>query len=274
MTGADRTARLVAVGAGYRALVLAGAFSVLAGCAHLGPAERESLMRASDLYSRNETSSAIARLDRLINDFGQAVEISEAYYLRGLCRTRKGELQAASEDFERAVRKSKRDDLTARCKASLAAIAYRCGDWARAAKLYGEAVPDLPDQPPTDVILYYTGVAMRRAGKWEEAALQFARICRRFRHRSIVADVRRLAGWRHKHYAIQLGAFKDEANAEKALQSFRAKRLDHLTSENLPRNGYALWVVMAGRYPTYGEAEAALAQVRLVEPKAYIIPQP
>ena len=62
------------------------ALGALAGCTHLGPAEKESLIQANQLYSRGELSAACARLDRLIADYDGAVEIAEAYYLRGLCR--------------------------------------------------------------------------------------------------------------------------------------------------------------------------------------------
>jgi len=269
MVPGSRRARPVS---GYGSFVWAAAFSALAGCTTLPEAERQSLIAASDMYRRGEISSATARLDRLISNYGQTVEIAEAYYLRGLCRTKGRELAGASEDFEQALSKSKRDDLTARARASLATIAYKQGNWAKAAELYTAAIPDLPDRPPKDEILYGAGICLQRIGKWREAAFQFGRILSKFRGRPIAADARRTAGWPHEYYSIQLGAFQNADNAEQAVRSFRAKGVAAVRSENLPRNGYAMWVVMAGRYRAYAEAAAALPQLRRIQEEAYIIP--
>jgi len=259
---------------GYQALALATWFILPAGCAHLGPAERQALIQANEMYARDQTSAAVARLDRLISDFDQAPEIAEAYYLRGLCRTRKGELQAAREDFKRAIDRSKRADLTARCRASLAAIAFREGDWLEAANLYEEALDGLPVQPPSDEIRFSAGVAAQRAGRWKDAAIHFARLLREFRDRPLAADARRMAAWRHEYFAIQLGAYQDAANAEKTVSTYKARGLPQVVVQHLPRGGQSLWVVMAGQYATYSKALAALPRVRGVEPNAHIIPQP
>jgi len=267
---------MLRAGARHGALVWAGLFSALVGCTHLGPAERQVLIQASELYGRNETCAAISRLDRLIGGFGDAVEIAEAYYLRGLCRARRGELGPAGADFEEAIdkNKSKRDDLAARCWASLGALAYRRGNWDEAAVRYEKAVRHLPDQPPTDEVLYYAGVAMQRAGWWEEAAEQFGRILNKHRHRPIAAEARRLAAWQHDYFAVQLGAFQDAKQAEQAERSFRATSLDAVRLENHPRGGYAMWVVLAGRYPTYADASVGLRRARAVQSDAFIIPRP
>ena len=245
---------------------------LIAGCASLGPAEREALVDASALYSRGQTASAAARLDPLIRDFSEAAEISEAYYVRGLCRFRNRELQGASEDFEQARRKSRRADLTARCRASLATIAYQRGDWKRAADSYEAALPDLPDQPPKDQMLYAAGEAMQRCGRWRQARLEFAGILHRFRDRPIAADARRMAGWNHEYYSIQLGVYQNVDNAARAVRDYREKGLVGVVQENQPRDRAALWVVMAGRYPTYADARSALDRVRRIKSDACIIP--
>jgi septal ring-binding cell division protein DamX len=81
-----------------------------------------------------------------------------------------------------------------------------------------------------------------------------------------------MAAWRHPFYSIQLGAYRDADNAEKAVVTFRQQGLD-ASQEYLPRNGQSLWVVMAGRYATLRDAEAALAGIRQrQQPQASIIP--
>jgi len=256
---------------GYRTLALIMAISSLSGCTRLPDTERQTLIRASDMYSRGETTSAVKKLDQLINDYHQTNEIAEAYYLRGLCRIRNGQDLPAIEDFERAIQKSTRDDLTALCRASMAALAYKRGDWGKAAELYKKAIPDLPDRSPTDVILYCAGISFQRIGKWRDAAYQFGRILRKFRSRPIASDARRMAGWKYDYYSIQLGAFKHADNATDAVRSYRAKNLE-AWQEFLPRNGGGLWVVMSGRYPTYAQARSALSHVRKTQAEAIIIP--
>lgn len=243
----------------------------LVGCSTLPPLERQMLADASRDYTRGDTAGAVKSLDRIIRDYGQAAEISEAYYIRALCRARGGQEQAATQDFQAAIAGSKRRDLTAQCRASLGTFAFRRGDYDQAARFYGEAVGDLPDVPPTDVILYTAGVAMQRAGEWQNAGFQFARVINRFRSRPIAADARRMAAWRHPYFAIQLGAFKDTDRAAKAVQDFRKQRLD-ASQEYVQRTTDSLWVVITGKYPTYRDAQGALAQLRKRVSGATIIP--
>jgi TolA-binding protein len=243
-----------------------------AGCTRLGPAERKTLMQASDLYTRGSYSQAVQRLNSLIRDFPQATEISEAYYVRGLCRTKTGDPRGAAADFEEAIRVSKNEDVVVRSKISLAAVSYQQGQWSKAADLYSDAVPRLPDRPPSDQIVYYAGVALQRAGRWQDARLQFARIIHKMPNSPILADAKRMIGWQHEYFSLQLGAYQDTENAEKAVQAFRTKNLDFVQMENHPWQGRVVWVVMAGRYRSYGEALGALQRVRTAAPDAHVIP--
>jgi len=246
-------------------------FCLFSGCASLGPSERQVLTEAATMYGRGQTTAAKAKLDPVIRDFYQAIEISEAYYVRGLCRFKDRELRASSEDFELAIKKTNRRDLAARCHASLATIAYQRADWPRAADLYEKALADLPNQPPTDAIRYAAGTAMQRCGRWRKAKLQFGRILLDFRQSPIAADARRMAGWNHEYYSIQLGVFENADNAARAVRRYREQGLDAL-QENHRRMGKAMWVVMVGRYPTYADARSALEWVRKKQPDACIIP--
>jgi len=247
------------------------ALGALAGCTQLGPAEKESLLQANQLYNRGDLSAACSRLDRLIADHDSAAEIAEAYYLRGLCRAKAKQFGPAARDFAAAVAKSKRDDLTVQARVSLASLAFQRGDWDEAVDYYKKVLPELPPKPPKDDVLFAAGLAMQRVGKWRDATLCFSEIVQRFRDRPIAADARRKAAWPHPYFSIQLGAYRDLNNAAQVVRDWRDKNLD-ATQENLPLQGQAMWVVMAGRYRTYGEAIEALQQVRKLAPNAYIIP--
>lgn len=247
---------------------------VLAGCTSMSEAGRAELKRARDLYTHHETAEALDALDSVIRDYGRTAEAAEAYYLRGLCRVRRGEFDAAVGDFNLAINKSDRRELTARARASLAAIHYRRSEWERAASLYADAVNDLPKEPPTDQIRYYAGVAMQRAGRWDEAARQFAMILHEFGNRPIANEARRMSRWGHDYFAIQLGAFGTSANAEKVAAAFRSRNLGDVKVEYMPRDSQSMWIVLTGAYKTHTEAVSALTGVRRYQSDAYIVPSP
>jgi outer membrane protein assembly factor BamD (BamD/ComL family) len=250
---------------------IAGLFILCAGCTALGPGERESLTQASAQYSRGDVSGAVVRLDRLIRDFEKAPEIAEAYYVRGLCRMKMGQVGPAMADFREVIDRSGREGLVAMARTSLASIAYQGGEWGNAADLYEQSVNHLPDKPPTDQILYNAGVAMQRAGRWKQASFQFARILHKFPDRPIASEASKMAAWRHEYFAIQLGVYANADSAAAAVIAFRNKRLDAV-QENLPRGGGAMWVVMSGRYAIYSDALAAMPRTKQICSSAFVIP--
>jgi len=258
-----------------RSIILCSYLVVLiglaSGCSNFGQQQRAILIQASQLYSHGQITSASSQLDRLIADYRNAAEISEAYYLRGLCRAKVKQIQPAIEDFQKAVEKTNRPDIKARSLVSLGTLTYERGDWVQAAKWYEDALPRLADRPPKEEILFCCAVSLQRIGRWRESDKRFAKLLHKFRDRPIAAEARRLAAWRHPYYAIQIGAFRDSDNAAKVVYDWRERRLDAV-QENLHRGGEALWVVMTGRYRTYAEAQAALARIREQVPGAYIIP--
>ncbi len=254
------------------AVLMAGLAAWLAGgCSQFGPAEKEALTLANQSYARGDVNAACAKLDRLIAEHEDAVEIGEAYYLRGLCRAKARQYGPAARDFEAAIKKSRRDDLSLCARISLASLAFQRGDWDEAVDYYEKVLPAMAAKPPKDEVLYAAGLAMQRVGKWREATLCFAEILNRFRERPIAADARRKASWPHPYFAIQLGAFRDSTNAARDVQTWRSRNLD-ASQEALPIQGQAMWVVTAGRYRTYAEANEALQQVKKLQPNAMIVP--
>ena len=253
------------------ALFWAGSILLMTACTEFGPRERQALSMAGQEYNEGKHVSAAARLDRLINDYSGAAEIGEAYYLRGLCRAKAGQAEAARGDFDAALEHSKRDDLTGRANASLGTIAFDRGQWSTAAEYFGKAIPKLPDAPPKDQILFSAAVASQRAGNWKQGTLYLSMLLRNFHNRPVAVEARRLATWQHQCFSIQLGVYRNSSNAQEAMKDYRRKGLDP-DQENVPRGGEAVWIVRTGHYLTYAQATAALASVRRIEPKAYIIP--
>lgn len=214
----DRATRLPFLSWARRLVVLV-AGGLAAGCATLPPVQQASLTQASESYMQGDLPGASSRVDHIINEYPNAAEIAEAYYIRGLCRTQQGQLQEAASDFEMAISKSQHQDLTARSQASLASVAYRQGDWSRAADLYQAALEKLPDQPPNDQVAFAGAVAMQRAGRWGDAAVAFSRIVRLYPNQPVAASAERLRGWPHQYFTIQLAVYSSSDAGAKAVQS-------------------------------------------------------
>jgi tetratricopeptide (TPR) repeat protein len=253
-------------------VLLALSIPLPAGCqSGLTASDRKMLNEAAQYYEQGSISPSLYRLDRIIREHGKEPEVAEAYYLRGLCRSKVGQLQPAALDFVEAINRSKRPDLAAKAKASLAQIHFKWGNWERAADLYAEAVNNLDKQVPNDVILYDAGVAMQRAGRWNEARLQFGRVLTDFRDRPVTRDAYLKATWRYDYFCIQVGTFHETDKAEASVRAFAAKGLD--TWEELrPGTNPRRWVVLTGRFPTYVDALAALPRVRKIQADACIVP--
>jgi len=254
----------------HRAGALLACGLLACGCTRLGPGERESLQQASREYSLGRVDAAMARLDPLIRDFSRAEEIAEAHYIRGLCHARQGREDAARADFQKALN-SRRRDVVGLARASLGTMAFQRGDYAAAAEHFEKGLPDVPDAPPKDQLLFSAGLAMQRAGRWKDAPAQFAAVLHRFPDRPIAERARRMAGWTHPYFAIQLAAYGTADSAEQAVRAYRSRGLSAV-QENHPRGGRAMWIVMTGRYATYADAVAALPAVRRIQPDALIIP--
>lgn len=246
---------------------------LLSGCqTGMTREQRSALAQAAKLYQQKQVSPALYQLNRLIAETPQSPEVAEAYYLRGLCQAQMGQLAPAAQDFRQAFQRGAgRTDLAARARASLAMIHYGWRNWEQAALLYGDAVEHLPNQPPTDVILFYAGNAMQRAGRWEDSKLQYSRILWAFPRQPIAREARLKCYWRYNYFSIQVGAYSESERAEMAVRQFAARGLDtwQEAREGTQPNR---WAVLTGRYTYYNEALTALPRVRQFQADAHIVP--
>ena len=252
-------------------LSLALSSCMLPGCASLPPPQRTSLAQACELYSTGDSAVAGRQLDAIIQQYPNADEIAEAHYVRGLCRMKSEQLADAAADFQAAVEKSRREELTARSEASLAAVAYRQGEWGKAAELYETALQNLPPDASPDEVAFSAGVALQRAGRWKDAALQFGRVIRTFPNSSVAAQAHRLVSWPHEYFTIQLAVYANSDQASAAVESYKTKGVDAYV-ESMSHEQRIVWVVMTGKHPTYDEAQTGSKRVQQIEPKAVTLP--
>jgi TolA-binding protein len=244
---------------------------LLSGCQGVPPAGRQMLLNANRAYTRGEYAAGERSATEFLRSFPSSSAIGEAYYLRGLCRLRLDQRDAARADLTAGAAAADQSELRANCQAALADLAYEDGDMKTALAGYGAAAPHLPAQPPTDQVLYRYGVCLQRAGRWGEARHVFSRLLDEFGSSREVAAARCRFAWPHDYFAIQCGTFRRVDDGNKAAGDLRHKGLIAST-EFIELDGRTVWRVLTGQYVTYEKAQTDLPRVRALVPEAAIVP--
>lgn len=287
-----------------RIVVLAPAAVLWSGCALPEPA-RLKLVEADREYDAGRYGRAETAASDVIRSHPLVGETAEAYYIRGLCAQRMKRTGAATQDFEQAVKLSKRKDLTAKAHAALGAMAYDDGRWQAAADHFDPAAKTEPPVAPMDEVYYRYGVALKRLNKPAESRQQFARLVQYFPN-SVHADearreVRGVRGYSGvgladaggaasppggsagadsggggraaggaRAYAIQCGVFSAASRAESTSKRLSAAGLvPRIEVES--RGGRPVHVVYVGMFTQRGEADGMLPTVRRVVSDAVVV---
>lgn len=229
------------------------------------------LLTAASQYSAGHYAAGQQAAETFLRHYAGSPAAAEARYIRGLCRLRADQREAARTDFVEAAEQAQRPDLRAYALAALGNLAFSAGDLPEAARYYARAEPDLPMRPPADEILYRYGVCLQRAGRWGEARRQFSRVLHHFGGRPAAAWARRGFNWPHDYFAIQCGVFRRADNAERAVADLGRRGIP-AKAEYSSVEGDAAWRVLTGMYLTYEQARADLPRVRRAEPSAIIVP--
>jgi hypothetical protein len=161
--------------------------------------------------------------------------------------------------------------LTALLQAQLGNLEFDDGHYARASELYAAAERDLPEGPPVDRIMYQRGVGLQRAGAFEDARVELAKMLVDYPASPYAADARRKYKWKHDYFTVQCGAFTQIATAHEIAARLRQKGFDALAVPD-DRNGSKLHYVHAGKHPDFASAAAAAKTIRSVIPDAFVVP--
>lgn len=253
------------------ALVLAAGLGG-AGCTQLSPEGRALLESGYDAAERGDNQGTINAMDKFLDEHGKSHRADEGYYLRGLGHYRAGHRSEAQADFAKALDETGKKEVRGKAHLALGDIAWDDDDMAEAEKNYRAALKDLPaDEPPVDRVHFRAGAALQRMGKWEEAAVEFHRVMELFKSSPFAAQAARrvnASGW-----TVQVGAFKVKSVADQAAAKLRQ---GGLIADVRPTNegGQGLaFLVQAGSYATYEDAQAALGRIRQGHPDAFIAPK-
>jgi tetratricopeptide (TPR) repeat protein len=245
-------------------------------------------------YEAGRLAGLDARLTPLCDP--RRPEAAEALYLRGLARVAVGRhagsvatadqyFEAARIDLEAADQLARREGDVRLIRYAQAALGHvhfhkRLADYPRAAAHYRAALPPEPEwrsEPDIDELLFHLGVAEQRSGDWESAVGHLtsavtARPGGRY-------DARARSHLSAGAFSIQVGSFVSPENA--ADQRTRLARQGVAASvEYRPTTAGARHIVKVGRWRTYGEAVAALPQVKAAlrplspgrDPEAFVVP--
>jgi len=242
-----------------------------AGCATVSPAAAELLKAVDQDYRAGRWRAAESQASGFIRQYPASPAVAEAYYLRGMARFQQGLIAQAEGDFQRALAASRRQDLSARAHAMLGHLAMQRDDAAAAVQHYRVAVADLPERPPKDEVYYRYGLALRRIGQWDEARLPLARLIERYPQSRYYQAAKRRLAWPGRYFSIQCGIYRKLENARRQVRRLRAAGLDARQSIDVSGKD-AQYVVLLGRYSTYGAAKADLARVKAVVPDAMVVP--
>ena len=244
---------------------------VASGCQRLpGPAVRQ-VRQAHQAYRHRQ----YARCERLVSPVIAAhatePDTAEAYYLRGLARLRADRKQAARADFEKGRTIADRAALAALLHAQLGNLEYETGNYERAAAFYRVAEHDLPSRPPSDRVLLRHGISLQRSGQFREAKQVLAGLILRFPSGRPAVEARRKVTWPHDYHCVQCGVYSKAESAQAATRQLGGQGV-RATSWRQTRNGKTHYVIRAGRYRTYAQAERGLVNIRPLVPDAFIVP--
>ncbi len=241
---------------------------LVAGCIGLPPGAIEQVRSAEREYRDGRAENAEKIATTVIDKYPWSGGTAEAYYIRGLARTRRGRGEAARKDFDDAIRLALRADLKAYAAAAAAMQWQTEGDYAQANRSYERALDLLPPDRDQSEILYRYGVSLMRAGRWDDARDVLRRARRDHPHGDFAAEAARWADWSHDYFTIQCGMFSAVANAQRLVRNLRSAGMEPtLVSER--GRGYA---VRVGQFPDYASAAGALPRVRRIVADAFICP--
>jgi tetratricopeptide (TPR) repeat protein len=252
------------------AVVLLGA-GFLIGCdGAISPEGRKLLLAAGAAYQRGDDPQTIQSASRFLQIHPRCQEAGEAYYLRGLARSRSIAPEAGKDDLTGALRFTRRKDLTALVHAKLGELAFTAGQMPQAETHYRAVLQNArPGASPSDEAMYRLGCILQQQGRWREADAHFDRMIHLFDGTELAKRAAQRV--RATRWSIQVGAFRT-ADAARALeQKLRAAGLNVRVDPDT-RGQELVRLVRVGSYRTHDAAGGDLAKVQAIRPDAFLVP--
>ncbi len=259
-------------GTAIRWAVMAAVVAVgLAGCQTGSERDRQSLDRGFDAYSAGQYDAAAGAAGGYIAKYPDDAAVDEAYYLRGLSRMGLGDRAGAAADLRVAIAKSNRDDLRGKAWRGLGELAFEGERFEEAMQDYREALGYYPAQRPDALVVYRIGACLQALGQWDAARPWFQRVLEVSPAGDALA-LRALERRDARGFSLQFGAYGSLANANDALKQLKAQGIISGVVVPEMQEGTMLYMVRAGMYRTYDEAEAGRAGLIGRFPEVRVVP--
>ncbi len=241
------------------------------GCHGLPPSAVDRILKSEHAYriARYDESQRLAT--SVIRSYPEEPDTAEAYYLRGLARVRSGDRAEANGDFRQAVRLCERSDLKSVLSTQLAHMLFEDHAFAGAARLYNQALKGPYPENCTPGLWFRYALSLERSGAFCDARSAFQRVADQRTDARLSSAASTHLAWRHSYFTLQCGAYTRAERARAAAKMLKERGLDAAVVRS-GRPGVASHLVHAGRYPDYVSARAALADIRRVQPDAFVIP--
>lgn len=234
--------------------------ATLAGCA--GEDRRAAaVVEGQSQYERGDYERAIESLSKYLNQQPRGGDAALAYYIRGLSAAKANRRSQAYDDLRQSLASKPDADTEWRANVVLGVMNFEDERWDAAGQGFTAALRKMPKGPPTDTVLFRLGQCQERTGQWAAARATFQKLVSQYGSSASAAGARRRVAINADCFAVQCGAFTRRDNAERQSADLRRQGYSSYV-RNDSRDGKPISVVLVGRYRTYGEAWAAVAQVR------------
>lgn len=249
----------------YGCMVAVGLMA--AGC---GAQSDQRLKEAYDAYDRHDYATALNKAEQSLQA-ATGPTADEAAYLAGRSAQELEQTAKAQQYFNRASRSSN-PQLAGDSFASLGLILAQQERFDQAASVFLQAAQKLSGQDRAEAY-FHAAAAQQKIGQWSQARANLALARKSSTDQSFLANVAQQL--RTNGYTLQVGAFADAGNAQRAIQAFlRDRRVLQIGGPRLvdaaDAQGRSLTLVQIGRFSTYAAARSARTKAGL--DSAIIVP--
>ena len=230
---------------------------------------RKLCAEALAAFDRGEYALTVTHMDAFLRESSQSSSAGRAYYLRGLAQHRLKRLQEAKSDLIKAVARSKDRTVRANALTAMGDMAWEQKDVKSAESYFRQALEFCErDVAPAGHVYYQLGCVLQHQGRWKAADEQFRKAVHHFPN-TLFADRsgRRVNA---RAWTVRAGAFRRRAAADTVAAKLKSSGLQAVSRADTTTTERLVFVVDAGEYETYPQAEAALAGVRKHKPKAFV----
>lgn len=246
-----------------------GVVVLLAGCVEAPKRDRAALERGFEQYGSRQYVLAERAAGEFIAKYPKDPAVDEAFYLRGVSRMARGEKAGAAADLNEAIAKADRADIKAQANRALGEMAFDGGRYEQAIGYYQAALGHYPKERPDSLTLYRLGASLQALGRWDEARPYFARVVAL---RQDPALVQRAVNRKDLNgYALQFGAFSTEKGAMDYARALRARGVQAVVVREMGDRSL-LYLVRAGTYRTFAEADVARSRIYKAYPQVRVSP--